>query len=158
MKNMLDLTVWLLLILFSLTKSKTKQTDTTKIPDYPWEIRERLADSLLQNGKVEMALELYYKSLNLNPNRSYSLIYPVLKKVADIYFERQEYQKAIYFYREYLFLAKQQIDVDKGRGGIPQEGEWWKNSSDEAKSLEKDYAEVDALFKKLEGKYLGIKH
>jgi tetratricopeptide (TPR) repeat protein len=105
--------------------------------DVPKRIILQQADSLLKAGKEDMALELYFKSVNMN-RPELPRVYPILKKIGNIYLKKKEYQKAIYFFKEYEWMAQLDIsfsydtlpEIDLTDGVIPGNAEMWNLTMD----------------------------
>ncbi len=110
------------------------------------------ADSLLKAGNEEAALELYFLDVNLLEPYS-SLQFPLFKIIGEVYLKKQEYQKAIYFFRQYEWMATQQIEYSKGH--MPTAGaEWWAQTDSSRLVLEKELQGFSQLLKKLEKEHL----
>ena len=110
------------------------------------------ADSLLKAGNEKEALELYFKAANISESFS-SLQYPFFRAIGDIYLKNGEYQKAIHFYREYEWMAMQQIEFTKGhrpRIGV----EWWAQTDADRLALEGSLKEFSVQLRALEEKQL----
>ena len=120
-----------------LGNGQTTDKETSGSLDVPRHVILQQADSLLKAGNEDMALELYFKLANLN-RPELPRVYPIVKKIGNIYLKKNEYQKAIYFFKEYEWMAQLDIsfshdtlpEIDLTDGVIPGNAEMWNLTMD----------------------------
>ena len=170
MRNLVVMGVFLLAFLFLLNDGQTLVSKDRERSNWTSDIILNRADSLLKAGNKNMAMELYFKSINMN--RPYlPLVYETFKKIGEIYLRENDYQKAIYFFKEYEWMAEAVLlysreelpDIDFSIGTPKKEIEVWSVTiyeeaaplSDSAReALKKELAKFSLRLKELEKKYL----
>ncbi len=152
MKKIL-LTIAILLALFSFFgNGRHPGSKNHASSEWPKDTIQLRADSLLKAGNKGTALNLYFLVVNLNEPYT-SIQFSVFEKIGNIYLERSEFQQAIYFFRQYEWMATQQIEFNKGN--MPTAGaEWWAQTDAQGKALEKKLKQFSQKLRELENKHL----
>jgi len=152
MKHLIGVGIFCLLLVMLLGDGQIMASKSKKKSNWTSDNVREQADSLLKAGNDKEALELYFEAANLTESFS-SLQYPFFKTIGDIYLKNGEYQKAIHFFREYEWMAMQQIEFSKGH--MPRIGvEWWSQTDADKLALEKELKEFSIQLRVLEEKHL----
>lgn len=170
MKNLIGAGIFCSLLVIFLDDGQISASKNKKKSNWTSDIICERAVSLLKAGKEDMALELYFKSVNMN-RPSLPRIYPILKKIGEIYLKKEEYQKAIYFFKEFEWMEQLDIsfshdtlpEIDLTDGVIIDNPEMWNLTIDGEfnplkatvrKACEKELAEFKLQLEELEKKHL----